>query len=297
MPSPDLLSSGNLATVSLALYRQHFRAYALVSLQSLLWYFIPLYGWAKGAQLQALIARQAYSELIEQPETLAAIRQRFQYFTWDIGAIHLLVGLASLGLNIVFFFLGVVISIGIGIPAAILVAASGGSVILTLLLQLLQVAITLLQWAALFWFYCRFLSAELVLLVEPRAHAWSALSRSWRLTKRGHWRVQLAASSLFLMTLPLWLLATSLTSAIATAITLRLQAEVDPIALSSVLGWGIALLFGLFLLVLLGVTVLTVPLWQALKAAVYFDLLNRREGRDLHLRSGRVPADSQPPTP
>jgi len=297
-PSPatnrlDLLNSGNLVNVSLALYREHFRSYLWVAVQSVLWYAVPLYGWAKASQLQALIARQAYSELIEQPESLAALRQQLRYYTWDFWAIQVLIGLASLAVNFVLSLFGTVL---IGLPSALLAALAPNSVAVMVLIQGVQVMLVLCQWAALFWLYCRLMAAEVSLAVESRAHSWSALLRSWQLTQRVNWRVQMAAGSLFLVTIPLLAIAFFVpvlaVAAIAASRPGWFQSPLGPSPAAVAIAF--AIFFCLLLFLLLFANAAALPLWQALKAALYFDLLNRREGRNLELRSPSVPAGLSP---
>ncbi|NJL54258.1 hypothetical protein HC928_03100 [bacterium] len=283
------MSSGNVVNISIALYRNHFHSYLLLAAQSMLWYLLPIYGWAKATQLQALIARQAYSELIEQPETLSALRQQLRGYTWDFWALHVLVWLAGTTINFGLSAVGA----SIILPMTIVIAAVPNNFTLFLLVQALQVVLTLVTWGVILWFYSRFIVAELSLAVEPRAHSWSALVRSWRLTPKWNFRIQLAIGSMFLVTVPLFTVAFFVPLLISLITAASLPNEFADS--STTVGLFFLLFFGVFLLLLLVIVVLGIPLWQALKAALYFDLLNRREGRNLQLRT--LPQDLPVPAP
>lgn len=99
------LSIGNVVNAGLLLYRERFKLYLGLAFQAFLWSFIPIYGWAKHCQIQAIIARHSFSELINKPETVTTIRTELNLRLWDFWVLQILIGFmvyaVYIGLSIV----------------------------------------------------------------------------------------------------------------------------------------------------------------------------------------------------
>jgi len=116
----------------------------------------------------------------------------------------------------------------------------------------------------------RWIVAEFPLAVESGFNPSKSIKRSWELTKSSVNRIQAIITVAFLVTIPLEIAALVITEFV--------QAAFVGIASSSAIAFGVTVFFTL------GVNVVIMPFWQAIKAVIYYDLRNRREGLDLQLR-------------
>lgn len=262
------LSIGNVVSAGLRLYRSHLKQYFGLSVKAYLWILVPIYGWAKFLAISALISRLAFSELVNQPESISTAQDRVKPKLWRFLVAAILVGLILLGATIGLYLLAAIlaallIAIGIGIgpnPISIAVLSLVGLVILLAIL------------AAFVWIYSRYFITELSLAIEENISATTAIRRSWDLTKGFVLRIQgvvlVATLVSILITLPIQIAAQ--------LISFGLQGSPsDPLTL---------LLALLFVGLSLSGGAIVMPYWQAVKAVLYCDLLGRREGLGLKLR-------------
>lgn len=278
-PHPPIkpLSVGNVVSAGFRLYRDHFKVYLGLAFTALLWAFIPIYGWAKNYQIQAVISRQAFSELVNQPESIETVQSQFRPRLWDFWLAQLLIGLIGLGVNL---GLTIVSGVIVGIPTAILIGSSnvdpGGSMII----GLIQNVVNLTTLVIYFWFYSHFFIAELPLALENQITSVTCINRSWELTKGSVMRIQLIVLVAGLISLPILSLALS-------PILFMLPSLINPTSIQALLTAIISLVvFGLVLLTV-GNT-LMMPFCQAVKAVIYYDLRSRREGLGLQLRDSHL---------
>jgi hypothetical protein len=123
---------------------------------------------------------------------------------------------------------------------------------------------------ALVWVASRLFIAEVVLAIEPRQDAGSSMSRSWELTQTAIIRISIVFLATFLIQLPILLVTNYIPSILLEFL------PADGIV------YGITTALSL-LLSLVG-SLVVLPLWQAVKGVLYYDLRSRREGLDLSLR-------------
>ncbi len=242
------LSVGNVITAALRLYRDHFKNYFIIALKASLWSIIPVYGWAKYAALLAVISRLAYGEVREQPETTSEAQRELEPRKWTFLGAYLLIGLIV-----------VVGTIVLCVIAAIAVRRLIGNVLGVLLLLILL----LIWFYGLIWVYSRYSVADMVIAMEGERKSFSAMNRSVALSQGYIWRIQLIYFVAFLVTIPI-IIAISSIFGIFISI-LNMQAE------SSILVNLFQLVGGAFL----------APFWMSIKAILYYDLRNRKEGLDL----------------
>lgn len=236
---------------------------------------------AKYLANSAAICRMAFGELTHQPEpwrTAAAYTngRKWRFF------------LMSLLLFLIFFALTIASYLGLGIVLVILLVAAGGAEFFSnpasaalanpALLGVggLMLLILLLALVAFFiWLSVRFSISEVPLAIEPGITASQSIGRSWELTLKNVWRIFLILFVTFLVTLPIQLLVQLVITAAQEGI-LTVFPEDSPsfLALSTLFSYLVGLVSGIVIL----------PLWQAIKAVVYYDLRSRREGLDLQLR-------------
>ncbi len=259
------LSVGNVVSAGVRIYRSHLKQYFKLSIRASLWSIVPIYGWAKSTEIAGAIARLAYSELIDKPETVADARRHTSPRLWQFFVTSLLMGLIFVGL-----YVGVVIgfSIIVGVGA---VAASVSPPLIPLAVILgivgfIAALIVLIRFGSRLFIY------DLPMAIEDNIDSTTSISRSWSLTKGSVGRLQWIFFVASLITLLV------LSPAIALSGTVSFLAINDPS--SSVL--PLIQLVDLVVRVLL--SALIMPYWQAIKAVVYYDLRARREGLGLQLR-------------
>jgi len=279
MSSPNLtpsspirpLSIGNIVSAGFQLYRSHFKQYLGLACKALLWALIPVYGWAKASTINAAISRLAFQDLVNQPESTSTARDQLEPKLWQFLVVQLLVGLILFGVN---FGLSIAQAILVGILGTFFGAEST-------LTGLVSAVIGIAVFVAYIWAYSRFFIPDVVLALENQVDGTKAISRSWELTQGHVLRLQGVVLVAGLITFPLIALAViPMILAIAS-----LAAVAIP---GGGLGAGNLSLFFISLLVsvvlIIFVSIVTAPFWQAIKAAVYYDLKGRREGMGFKLR-------------
>jgi hypothetical protein len=252
------LSVGNVVSAALRLYRSHLQQYLQLSTFAHLWILLPIYGWAKYAKISGVISRLAYQELIDQPESAESAHRKLDPLMWSFLGIGFRVGLQVIGVYLLCAIVGGII---IGILTAILQAA--GAVVGGLIMFILIIV-------GIIWIYSRLVVAELPLAVEEGLNGAESVKRSWQITQSAISRIQGVVLVAGLVTLPL--------IAVFNYFPSILQLTMEP-------GSSMYNLLGVisFITSLIG-GALVMPFWQALKAVLYFDLRNRREGLGLNLR-------------
>ncbi|AKG24338.1 hypothetical protein [Calothrix sp. 336/3] len=274
------LSIGNVVTAALRLYRSHFKQYLGLACQGLLWAMVPVYGWAKGHMLYGVIARMAYGELVNQPETVGMVKSQLRPRLWSFFLTQLLMGLTLFGVNF-----------GIGIIQQILIVSIG---LLAkdspIVFGLVSLIIQLVGMVGYLWFYSRIFIPELPVGVEDMLDAGQAIARSWELTKGHVWRIQAIIVVASLITLPLMVIAMIPLFIAFTSFFVIFVPNINNVN-STPSEAAMATFFislGIGIILILFASMLISPFWQAIKAVIYFDLRSRREGLGLKLRDYEV---------
>jgi hypothetical protein len=301
------LTLGNVVSAATTLYKSNFKRYLQVSLRATLWVgaialsavlisglggilfaltqswlvAVPLVlGWigvicyclARYATDRAVIARLAYQELIDQPETITVATQALAPRLWNFFRLSLLLGLC---LSLVFFIGYILLILGLGICVGILsvlkLAGNPLGIVLMIVASIGLVGLFLLVTIRYYsyWFVC-----ELPMAVESMDLAGACMRRSKELSRAAMGRLPLIIFIAFLITLPISILgnAPSLIGQFMASPTL------SPDKTNQAIGGG--LMIGGFFIAIIS-ELFVIPFWQAIKAVVYFDLRNRREGSDL----------------
>ncbi len=309
------LSVGNVVSAGFQLYSTHAKQYLTIALFATLWILLPfaavipvvlffvtaqnyyamlgliipalivlfLYATAKYLTNLALIARLAFGELTNQPESLKDARRYVRSRQWSFLLSSVLLGLIGMGVALVFYLMLVIVVVGLlsaagGLslvlnPSPEAFAANGGTLAL---LGLLFIVLLLVFIAFLFWFAARFAAAEVPLAVEPGVTATQTIGRMWSLTKGSAWRIALILFITSLVTMPIQLLVQIGISATNAVIEAAGFTPGDPgyTALSLLITYILSF----------AVSIVVIPLWQTIKAVIYYDLRSRREGLGLQLR-------------
>lgn len=257
------LSVGNAVTTGLVMYRSNLKTYLKLSIFAYLWILIPIYGWAKFCAIHGLIARLAYCELINKPETVNAARDRIDPRLWSFLGVGFGVGLRLLGIYLLWYL--ALIAVGV-LPIAVLGTQAGLFVsIIAAIIVFIAGIILIIR------FYSRWFVAELPLAVEENVRSGSAsIERSWDLTRDAVSRIQYIIVVAFLVTIPIQIV----TGYIPSIFQISTEPGTSAYATIQLISFLLSLLGGAIIM----------PFWQAVKAVIYYDLLSRREGLDLRLR-------------
>lgn len=266
--TPGPLNPGNVVSAAVRLYRDRFTTYLALSARATLWLLVPIYGWAKYVMYMGVMARLAFQELINQPESPQQAYRQVNPKLWSfLGLmvwmllifIGVYVGMLIVG-GIAGFVLGFVV---VGVSTAFL-GSEAGAVIGGALAGLVLIGLFLI---GLVWFISRLLISDVPLAIEASPDARRSISRSWQLTKASVVRIQFVVLAAFLITLPILLLSNILPQ------LALVRVEVGTPA------FGIV--YAVSLILSLAANILTLPFWQTLKGVLYYDLCSRREGLDL----------------
>ncbi|HEY9639876.1 MAG TPA: glycerophosphoryl diester phosphodiesterase membrane domain-containing protein [Coleofasciculaceae cyanobacterium] len=313
------LSVGNAVSAGLRLYSSHFQQYITVALVATLWILLPLvlagviillftttqnyYGllaliipaWialllyciARYMADSAAIARLAFGELTQQPETSQQARRFTRSRMWWFWLVALLMSLIYGGIAVIFYILLVVLVVfTVGAMGGLALFQSGTpevvveqiftnpSFVITFglgFLALLLIFITLFS-----WFGARFAVAEIPLAIEAEGDATQSIGRSWQLTQKSAWRVFLILFITGLITIPLQFLVQMVNGAVGAVLAALMPPETpSTVLLSTVVNYILSFT----------ISILILPLWQTIKAVIYYDLRSRREGLGLQLRN------------
>jgi len=288
------LSIGNVVSTGLVLYRSNLKTYFGIALQAYLWIILPLilivvasglfiasrqYPWAvlliafilllagigKYLTNSALISRLAYQELIGKPEPINLARQYIDPKIWKFWWIAL-----SVSLRLILIY--IVVAIAFGIITAVLISLFR-TLFSPLIAGIIATSVIVLGVAIILsWYFARWMIAEMPLAIEGNISANESIKRSWDLTQKSALRVQAIVFIAFLVTIPI--------TALTNYAPQFLFARAIPGSTLFWVGTAVSFVFSL-----IG-SVLVLPLWQTIKAAIYYDLRTRREGLDIQLRQG-----------
>jgi hypothetical protein len=303
------LSIGNVITTSTTLYKSNFKRYLLLSLRAIGWIFalgaaslglvalgaglyavaksavvtIPvglgwiaifLYFMAKYATDRATICRLAYQELIDAPETPAVATKYLLPRTWAFLRLNFLL---SLYLFLVTILIGIVAFVIIFLVVTVLTyifKLSVDNAVVAFGIGLLTIGAIVVWIALILRYYAYWFVAELPLAVESTTSANFSIRRSRQLTGSAVGSVLLIMTIAFLIVAPI-----NTVSSIPSFAGRMMTSPILATDTSTQFIGGILILMGTVLT--LAIELLLMPFWQIIKAIVYFDLRNRREGNDL----------------
>ncbi len=240
-----------------------------------------IFGIAKFLSLSGLLARLAYQEISGQPESEKVALSHVKPKLWSYLLIAFLNSLILGGVYVVTVIVAVILISILGVIVGLMSGGSGEPPVLAMVLLVL-VGIVLMIGIVALPLACvatRLMIAEVPISVDSSVSGADSLGRSWQLTKGSFGRLVLVGLVAFLLTIPAQILLTYIPQipfAIATA----------AVEASSGAYWilqGISLLVSMATSLVAGAFLL--PFWQSLKAVIYFDLRNRREGLGLNLTS------------
>jgi hypothetical protein len=311
------LNVGNVVSAGFRLYFSHFQQYLGIAALATLWTLLPIvlifitglivftqnawpflgllvplwiavavYGAAKYAGNAAAIARLAFGELVNQPESSQQARRYTQGRMWSLLLVGVLVFLIFFGISMVLYLALIILAVIaiLAIGGGALAQSSGPEAIgqvlannpaVFLLMLLLFLVILIAAIAFVVWLSARFSIVDMPIAIETGVGATQSLGRGWTLTSRSAWRIVLILIVTSLATFPFQLVVQIISSLLQVFFTQWFPADSPSLLFFSTLGsYMIGFLAGIILL----------PLWQSIKAVIYYDLRSRREGLGLELR-------------
>ena len=259
------LSVGNVVSAGLRIYRDHFKEYYRIAFGAALWSFIPIYGWAKFMAHMGLISRLAFGEVVNKPETVKAAQKHTNPKLWKF---------LGTGILVILIFAGFYILWAIGVAILAMLAAFISSLIPgfvgTMVSLIVGITIVVSSLFLLIWLMSRYLIVEVPIAIEADHDASSTIKRSVDLSKGNMRHIYGIVMVAGLIRVPLW------------SVALILQGI--PSYLSN-LDIGILASFATLasLVVSAATSAFITPVWQSIKAVIYYNLLVRREGYGLEL--------------
>ena len=312
------LSVGNVVSVGLRLYSSHFKQYMGVALIATLWILLPIVaialiiGFFAAAQNyyallgiiipawlvllaycvgkymadSAAIARLAFGELTQQPETAQQARRFTHSRLWWFWVTSLLTSLIFGGVLIAFYLLlAVLFAVAFGAVGGLSVLqsaapeammekiASSPSFLLTFGLGMLVVVVLFI--GIFGWLSARFSIADVPLAIESNMDGARSVGRSWQLTQKSAWRIFAILFIGAMIAFVLQLLIQLVTSIISGVLMVIQPSGNSALYLVSA---AVSYVFAFI------TSALFLPFWQTIKAVMYYDLRSRREGLGLQLR-------------
>ncbi len=265
------LSLGNVVSAGMRLYRSHLKSYIKLAFNAYLWIFVPIYGWAKFAAILALISRLAFGELVDQPESIEQGRRIVNSRMWQFLIMRLLMFGIGIALIIPFSIIIGIVTVFFAGSIAAGVTPNATTILIVSLLTLILIPVF---FVAMLWVQARFFLVEVPLAIEDNVDGTSTIGRSWELTKGHAWRIVAILLVGYLITIPIQIPFTILSTIIQAIITYSTQENPSYAFLSPLVSLIIGLISAAFI----------VPFWQSIKGVIYYDLRSRREGMGLKLR-------------
>ena len=278
------LSIGNIVNVSFQLYRLHLKLYLKLSLIAYLWLLVPLYGWAKFFAISGLISRLAFCELTGSPESVKTANQYVRRRMWSFllkEVILIIVLFISLFMSLIFTGLAIKY---LNLNALVIYFSNVTFYrkkpwLPALIMLAILIAILACIFLPTLGLYSRFFITDLPLAFEDKINAFNNFIRSWKLTRRYSFNIQLILLLAVLVLTPLQLLF-YLTISISWGIISYISSFLLPNYNSSYISG----LLDLLTVGIIGVSwAIILPLMQAIKAVVYYNVRLRREGFGLQL--------------
>ncbi|MFO7029057.1 hypothetical protein B9T07_03095 [Limnospira fusiformis CCALA 023] len=250
------LNLGDVISAGFRIYRDHFKQYFTMAFFGCLWLIVPIYGWAKFAATVGAIARLAFFEVSERPEPGADAKRYTDKRKWSFLGQSILVGLILIGAFI-------------GLSIAMVIAGFLVSMVLNpenwvslLLGFLLGVVAFVMFYIGLMWILARLYICDVILAVENPMTATGAISKSWKITQESAFKI-------------IWIMIVAglATSPIG---VVQLIIQISRLSITANFPDEIKLFVNLlFFPVLIAMTALTLPFFQAITAVIYYDIISR----------------------
>ncbi len=262
------LTIGNIISIGLKLYKLNLKTYLKLSFFAQFWGYVPIYGWAKYLAIAGLISRHAFANLTNQPESVGMVRQQIEKRLGHFLGLWFLLFLIYTPLFTVVFG-GIFTAMTRYIQSRISFGFPGADIEPPVTDYAIPIGLSIIAFMGMIWLFSRLLIPEVSLAVEAGTTANQSILRSWRLTKVGSWRMIGIVITTLLITLPILLPLGIGPSHLMTQLYPEFMSSWQSIPVKSLHRSTVGILI--------------LPIWQTVKATVYYDLLSRHEGFDLCL--------------
>lgn len=271
-----LLNPGNIVTGGLQIYRSRLKSYLIISLISHFWLIIPLLGWAKFFANSALISRLVFQEITGKPEIKQSaqkqVNRKLLEFLLSAFVVTIAVYICFNILFIVTVIIGMRLSDFLYSSVYNYVPKNNLLQTLSFLTYVLFISFLIVIFiASVISVYSQFFITEVILAVEDNVNMWDALKKSNNLISSYGFRTQLIITISSLVCWPILLLNQVFLALLNVGFN-SFKLNNSPLLL--IINFSFILLISIILL----------PFWQAIKALVYYDIQNRREGLSLLIR-------------
>jgi hypothetical protein len=303
------LSAGNAVTAGVKLYRSHLKLYLGLALRATLWSLLPLLAlvplllliingrfdlsdlwlilplwsivwlYCHGRSLinSASISRLGFQASIDRPESIKTARAEVKKRFWS------LLFSSILGFLIIFaWFILVYILLSLVFAAILLISRPAPGFLEQNPLAIISIWVVFIS--TMTWIYSKLIVSEALVAIEPNLSAARAIGRSWRLTNKSVFRIQVIQIVVFLISLPIFIVAQLLYVEFQKLFIVEMLSKIILNPVPAYIFWVILFSIVVFYILILVVNLLLLPLWQSIKAVIYYDLRVRKEGMGLHFR-------------
>jgi hypothetical protein len=302
-----LLTIGNVVSLAISLYRRYLKVYFGIALRSSLWglaafslallgvavnmntnefskylaIIIPawlvffLYGSARYQVGLATITRLAYGDLTDQMETVEIAERFTRSRQWPLLWTAFLTGFIFwVSTFLVMLFIIIILII---FAVVVLMLAKSGSAMAEMIGSWIVLVAFGFGIVSFLWISLRLYLSEVPLAIELQMTPLRSIKRSWKLTQKGDRRLMGILGIAFLIVIPIQILSLWMLTMVM-SIIFRVLSFTPSEDIKYIIAWLI------IIIVFHGANILIAPFFQALRAVIYLDLQNRREGADLSVR-------------
>ena len=275
------LTVGDTINLGVKLYRSNFKKYLKLSVIAHLWLLIPIYGWGRYLAIASQISDLGYQQLIDNsdssfPSKSLSIGLVFHFLITAI----LVIMLSYLYAVIIFIVLFFIVAFLLQFFTALFSIQINNLAINSYLNSFLVIPIVILFYAFIFllitWLYARLFVTDPILSLESQNNLLSPIIRSYSLTKGQHFKIIKIIWLSFAITIPVIMPIYFLLAILISFISSITSIYFPAITFSSLM---IIYMFSWFFLT----NLLIIPLWQSIKAVVYYQMMCDREGVDLSI--------------
>lgn len=184
--------------------------------------------------------------------------------------------------NYFFWFILVYLLLSLVFAIILLVSRVGSTVLEQNPLVIIIVWLVLIS--TMTWISSKLIISEVLLAIEPNLSATRSISRSWQLTNRSVFRIQTIQIVTFLINLPIFIVAQLLYVEFQNLFIVEMLSKIILNPVPAYIFWILLFSIVVFYILMLAINLLALPLWQSVKAIIYYDLRIRNEVLGLHLR-------------
>lgn len=265
----EQLTIGNIVTVSVNLYRQNFKQYLKISFIAHLWLIIPVYGWGKYLEIAADISYESFKQLLLFQSTNYQLKKINSSFLWlrylFTFLLNFLICLIFSSFSLAFIFLFI-----------FAIALIVGNNFLNQINDSIVGTVFLICIILSFVYPCsRLFTIDLVLIESENKNIFTSTFKSIYFTTRYSLKTLAIVLLSFIITLPLIIISFSIIIFIAAFFIALFQQMAETELDSNKILWICTIFWYLFL------NLVTMPLWQSVKAAAYYQIMCDKQAFDL----------------